>query len=38
MPLGLIVPLIVVGAVIAVGLAGYLIEKSADSYESTRHQ
>lgn len=37
MPLALIVPLLVIGAVIAVGLVGYLIEKSADSYEGTRH-
>lgn len=38
MPLALIVPLMVVGAVIAVGVVGYLIERSADTCEGTRRR
>jgi hypothetical protein len=38
MPLALIVSLVVVGAVVVVGLAGYFIEKNADTCEGTKRE
>ncbi len=37
MPLGLTVSLLVLGAVVMVGVAGYLIDKSAESDERQEH-